>query len=54
LGHALDLQVIAEGGETPTQAEFLRYRDCHHGLGYLFGRPQVPTELVKWPACLAQ
>ncbi|MGE3620014.1 MAG: putative bifunctional diguanylate cyclase/phosphodiesterase [Acidimicrobiia bacterium] len=39
MARALDLQVIAEGIETPEQALWLRANGCTHGQGYLFGRP---------------
>lgn len=43
VGHALNLEVVAEGVETPDQLEFLRLRECDTGQGYLFGHP-VPAE----------
>jgi diguanylate cyclase (GGDEF)-like protein/PAS domain S-box-containing protein len=36
---ALGLQTVAEGIETPAQRDALRALGCHHGQGYLFGRP---------------
>lgn len=39
LGHALGLQVIAEGVETPDQLEELRALGSELGQGYFFGRP---------------
>ena len=39
LGRTLDLEVIAEGVETETQAFALRRAGCHLVQGYLFGRP---------------
>jgi len=39
LGHSLRLQVLAEGIETPAQAEFLRGLGCDQGQGYFFSRP---------------
>jgi diguanylate cyclase (GGDEF)-like protein len=39
LGHALDLQVIAEGVETAGQLQFLRENECDEIQGYLFSRP---------------
>ncbi|MFB2835477.1 EAL domain-containing protein [Floridanema evergladense] len=50
LGHALNLQLIAEGVETAEQLQFLRSIDCDGMQGYLFSPPvtaQVATELLK-------
>jgi len=48
LGHALNLQVIAEGVETEEQAEFLRESGCDEVQGYLYSRPQLPKELERF------
>ncbi|MCB1958761.1 MAG: EAL domain-containing protein, partial [Rhodocyclaceae bacterium] len=45
LGHALGLQVVAEGIETQAQADFLRSIGCEHGQGYLFAKPMFAPEL---------
>jgi diguanylate cyclase (GGDEF)-like protein/PAS domain S-box-containing protein len=39
IGHALDLQVIAEGVETEGQLTFLRENKCDEIQGYYFSRP---------------
>jgi EAL domain-containing protein (putative c-di-GMP-specific phosphodiesterase class I) len=39
MAHALGMRVIAEGVETPAQAEWLTSHGCDFGQGYLFGRP---------------
>ena len=39
LGTSMDLQVIAEGVETPEQRDALLALGCQHFQGYLFGRP---------------
>ena len=47
LGHALGLEVVAEGVETHKQLEQLRIFQCDTAQGYLFSRP-VPTDtLIK-------
>jgi len=40
LSHNLGLRVVAEGVESPLQAEYLRERGCDLAQGYLFGRPE--------------
>ncbi len=39
MAHNLNLEVVAEGVETPEQLEFLRKHKCKIFQGYLFGRP---------------
>lgn len=50
LGHGLGLDVIAEGVETPEQADYLRQLGCDCIQGYLVGRP-VPA--LDWRALAA-
>jgi EAL domain-containing protein (putative c-di-GMP-specific phosphodiesterase class I) len=45
MGHALDLQVVAEGVETPAAADALRLLGCDLGQGFLFARPE-PAQAV--------
>lgn len=40
LGHSLDVAVIAEGVETPTQRQFLLDLNCAWQQGFLHGEPQ--------------
>jgi diguanylate cyclase (GGDEF)-like protein len=40
LGRALDIEIVAEGIETPAQRDALLRMGCEFGQGYLFGRPQ--------------
>ncbi|TWU48139.1 Cyclic di-GMP phosphodiesterase Gmr [Rubripirellula reticaptiva] len=44
LAKSLGLKVLAEGVETKTQLEFLRYHDCGEYQGYYFSRPVPPEE----------
>jgi diguanylate cyclase (GGDEF)-like protein len=46
LAHALDLKVIAEGVETPNQAQLLRLLKCDQIQGYLVAKP-LPTDEVR-------
>lgn len=48
LGHALQLEVVAEGIETEAQWRFFRDEGCRFGQGYLFGRPMPRPELETW------
>ncbi|MGO7869279.1 putative bifunctional diguanylate cyclase/phosphodiesterase [Rhizobium leguminosarum] len=45
LAHDLDMQVTAEGVETPGQAEWLRSVGCDRLQGYLISRP-LPVEAI--------
>ncbi len=52
LANSLDIQVVAEGIETASQAQYLRRRRCTMGQGYLFARPmaasRVPHFVQTW------
>lgn len=52
LGHALRLQIIAEGIERPDQLHQLRALGCELGQGYLFSPPvpagEVPELMRRW------
>lgn len=46
LAQSLDAATVAEGVETPAQAEWLRNAGCDFAQGYLFGKPDAAD---KWP-----
>ena len=45
MAHALDLEVVAEGVETPAQHETLRQLNCDYMQGFLFSPPVTPQRL---------
>jgi EAL domain-containing protein (putative c-di-GMP-specific phosphodiesterase class I) len=47
LAHNLRLKAIAEGVETPEQAEFLRSKGCDEVQGYLISRPVSGEDLIS-------
>jgi len=44
LGHALQLNLVAEGIETPEQHTIVRRLGCHQAQGFYFGRPSHPAQ----------
>lgn len=48
LGHALGMQVVAEGVETSAEASMLQRQGCDELQGYLFSQPLRPREMVQW------
>jgi diguanylate cyclase (GGDEF)-like protein len=46
LANALGKTIVAEGVETPQQAQWLREAGCQELQGYLFGKPMPPEELA--------
>jgi len=44
LGHALGIEVVAEGVETPEQLDFLIQEGCDLTQGYLLGRPKKASD----------
>ncbi len=47
MGHALGLEVIAEGVELREQMKFLREHDCDSCQGYLFSKPTTAEEITR-------
>jgi predicted signal transduction protein with EAL and GGDEF domain len=48
LAHALGLEAVAEGGETPAQRARLQALGCELGQGYLWAKPMAPQALASW------
>jgi diguanylate cyclase (GGDEF)-like protein/PAS domain S-box-containing protein len=48
LAQALKLEVVAEGVETASQAEFLRASGCSMMQGFLYARPQPAAATAAW------
>lgn len=48
IGSALELQVVAEGVETPAQYDFLCSEGCTAGQGWLFARPMPADAFEAW------
>ncbi len=48
LGQLLDVTLVAEGVETPEQAEWLDQQGCSHFQGYYFARPLTPIALSEF------
>ncbi len=54
IARALHVNTVAEGVETPEQAERLRSLEVDYAQGYLFARPVKPDELVRTVARINQ
>lgn len=52
LAQTLQLDVTAEGVETPFQREALLDLGCHRAQGFLFARPMPISQLLQLPSCL--
>ncbi len=48
LGKSLQYKIIAEGVETPAQADFLRQQDCDIVQGFLYGKPMDADVFLVW------
>jgi len=49
LGHALSMEVVAEGVETTAQLDMLRHTSCSTAQGFLMGRPAPLVTLASYP-----
>jgi len=47
LAKSLDLDVVAEGIENPSEVTFLRGLECRYGQGYYFSRPVPAPDAEK-------
>jgi EAL domain-containing protein (putative c-di-GMP-specific phosphodiesterase class I) len=47
MGHALGVQLVAEGVETEREAQALRDIGCDVAQGYLHGKPQPPSAITR-------
>ncbi|MBN9341096.1 MAG: EAL domain-containing protein, partial [Comamonadaceae bacterium] len=54
MARTLELEVIAEGVETPAQRDFLADHGCTLYQGYLYGRPMPVQEQVARAAQAGQ
>lgn len=50
IGHSLGMTVVAEGVETPAQADLLRFLGCHAAQGFHFARPLDAADVGPWLA----
>ena len=48
MAQTLQLEIIAEGVETPQQADYLRARGVDYGQGWLFSRALPPVEFIAY------
>ena len=48
MAHALNLDVVAEGVETPAQLKILRELDCDRVQGYFVSRPLNASRVANW------
>jgi diguanylate cyclase (GGDEF)-like protein len=46
LGQSMKMNIVAKGIETEDQRDFLRAEGCHHGQGYLYGKPLSSEGIV--------
>jgi len=48
VARSLGMSTVAEGIETPGQAQILRALGCEKGQGYLFARPLNVADAMQW------
>lgn len=47
MGRNLNMQVVAEGVETPAQCAFLKRHQCPEAQGFYFGKPMLPKAVAR-------
>lgn len=47
IAHALNLELVAEGVETPAQADYLKAHGCALAQGYLYGKPMPQSRFEE-------
>lgn len=47
LGRRLNMQIVAEGVETPEQAAWLQAQGCPHAQGYLYAHPESVDQFIS-------
>jgi len=47
MGQTLNLETVAEGVETPSQAAALRRMGCRHAQGFYFARPMIAEDVTE-------
>ena len=48
LGHAIDINIVAEGVETDDELRALQTMGADYLQGYLLSRPLTPAALTTW------
>ena len=54
IAQTMDMQVVAEGIETPEQLAQLRSLNCDFGQGYFFSKPLTAEKVVELIASQCQ
>ncbi|PSL13255.1 diguanylate cyclase/phosphodiesterase with PAS/PAC sensor(s) [Marinobacterium halophilum] len=54
MGHAMDLEVVAEGVESVSDFEVLKQLGCDQAQGYYIARPMSSAALIQWATELSQ